>query len=100
MGAPIEAPLAVGPEPLEVRDDAAGPGVVEAYTVQFDREGALVRGIVVGRTDRGARFLAHLPNDPALLERFDTREHVGCRGRVRADGDRLRFDPGETLARA
>ncbi len=93
VGAPVEAPVQVGPKPLDVRDDASGAANVDAYTVLYDREGALARGVVVGTSDAGERFLAQLPADPGVLDLFVSREKVGSRGRVHPDGDRLRFEP-------
>jgi acetyl-CoA C-acetyltransferase len=94
VGAPLEAPVVVGPAPLRVRDDAAGPGVVEGWTVVYDREGAPRRGIVVGRLESGERFVANTPDERAFLEGFAGAEQVGCRGRVAPQGDGCVFTPG------
>jgi acetyl-CoA C-acetyltransferase len=73
-----------GPPAREVCADAAGPGEVRAYTVLYDRDGAPHRGIVIGDTDAGERFLANTPEDRDLLEAFAAQEQVGARGRVAA----------------
>jgi hypothetical protein len=93
LGAPIEAPTAVGPAPLGVRDDAAGAAVLDAWTVVYARDGAPSRGVVIGQLADGARFVANTPSERGLLEDFVRAERVGCRGHVRADGERLRFEP-------
>jgi acetyl-CoA C-acetyltransferase len=61
-----------------------GRAVVETYTVVSGRDGRPETGIVVGRLQTGERFLAHTPDDPALLEDWMTSEAVGRRGVVRA----------------
>jgi acetyl-CoA C-acetyltransferase len=93
VGAPLEASVAVGPEPLVRRDDAEGPGRVEAWTVVYGRECAPERGIVVGRLAGGERFVANTPGERGFLEAFVAAEQVGAQGRVRRDGETLRFVP-------
>ncbi|OYY65929.1 acetyl-CoA acetyltransferase [Sphingomonas sp. 28-62-11] len=51
-----------GPVPI-VDQDYAGPGVIETYTVFYDREGAPSAGVVVARNPVGDRFLARVPGD-------------------------------------
>ena len=82
--------------PVTVADEAGGPGVVEAYTVVYDREGAPAKGIVLGRTQEGKRFLANTPDDRALLEAFVAVEQVGHVGRLSHSGGSNglnRFEP-------
>jgi acetyl-CoA C-acetyltransferase len=93
LDAPIEAPTAVGPAPLGVCDDAAGAALLDAWTVVYARDGAPARGVVIGHLADGARFVANTPSERGLLEDFVRAERVGCRGHVRADGERLRFEP-------
>ena len=71
-----------GPE-LAMAPD--GPGVVETYTVDFDRENRPVKSIVVVRLDDGRRTLAHGEESafPSLLES----EGVGLRGKVSPGDD-------------
>jgi acetyl-CoA C-acetyltransferase len=81
------APPKSGPEPLPVRERADGAAEVAAYTVIYDRDGAPVRGVVVGRLEGGEAFVANTPDDAAVLTELTEREQVGRRGRVRnADG--------------
>ncbi len=49
-----------GPVPL-VDEDYAGPGVIESYTVFYDRAGAPTTGVIVARNPAGNRFLARVP---------------------------------------
>ena len=90
--APEPAPPAAAP--VAFAEEAEGEGTLETYTVLYDRAGAPERGIVVGRLGDGRRFLAHVPEDRALLERFVAQEEVGRRGRVAHRDGRNRFEPG------
>ena len=94
VGAPLEAPIVVGPAPLAVRDDAEGQGTLDAWTVVYGRDGAPARGIVVGRLASGERFVANTPDERGFLESFVAAEQVGARGSVRPRGETLRFVPG------
>lgn len=90
-------------DPLPARDmetaphvvvpSATGAASVSAYTVTYDREGKPVRGIVVGETDAGERFLANTPADLAFLEQFVADEQVGTRGAISIVDGKSRFDP-------
>jgi len=66
---------------------------VQAYTVIYNREGAPTRGIVLGMSERGERFLANTPPDRGLLESFVAEEQVGTTGRLRQSGDLQEFLP-------
>ncbi len=84
-----EADRARGAVPRFVAEHA-GPAEVETFTVLHDREGAATHGVVVGRTEDGARLLARVaPEDGAAMARLldPARSPVGERGMVRmADG--------------
>jgi acetyl-CoA C-acetyltransferase len=48
--------------PLPPLDEAyTGPGVIETYTVLYQRDGSPRFGVVVARNPAGARFLAKIP---------------------------------------
>jgi acetyl-CoA C-acetyltransferase len=100
---PGDAPQAALPDPLPSAGmektpapavaEAAGRAVVETYTVLYDREGAPVRGIVLGRQADGQRFLANTAEDRSLLEAFVAAEQVGREGTLsHRDGSNV-FDP-------
>jgi acetyl-CoA C-acetyltransferase len=76
-----------------LRREASGPATIETYTVLHDKDGMPMRGIVVGRLQDGARFLANTPADRAVLEGLMAAEAVGRPGVVATDGDSNRFDP-------
>lgn len=81
------------PEETPTTAPAEGAATLETYTVTYDREGAPERGIVVGRTDAGQRFVANTPDDRGLVEDFVSVENVGRVGRVRSIEGRNVFDP-------
>ena len=65
-------------------------GVVETFTVPFDRQGAPRSATVIARTPAGERFLAHVPGSDreglAFLMSVDV-QPVGATGRAARDGD-------------
>jgi hypothetical protein len=88
----------VNPLPYELKDvespdietQAQGEGVVETYTVEFNRDGSPLRGHIVGRLKAsGKRFLAN-HGDEATLRQLasSTTECVGKAGVVRQDQER------------
>jgi acetyl-CoA C-acetyltransferase len=90
-GVPVPEPLA--PVDTVSTGPAEGSATIEAYTVLYDRDGGPARGIAIGRTGEGRRFVANTPDDRALLEAFVAVENVGRSGRVRArDGHNI-FEP-------
>jgi acetyl-CoA C-acetyltransferase len=90
---PAPPPKATRRDPEPPAYEIHGRGRVEAYTVQYDREGAPTRGIVLGRSDEGRRFMANTPDDRALLESFAAVEDVGREGRLSVvDGHQV-FEP-------
>ncbi len=74
--------------------EAAGRARIETYTVMHHRDGAPVRGLVIGRLDAdGRRFLANTPEDRAVLEGLMAAEGVGRPGRVMVHDGLNRFEP-------
>ena len=61
---------------------ANGRGAVETYTVLHDRDGAPMRGLIVGRMDDGSRFLANTSADREVLEGLEREEAIGKVGSV------------------
>jgi acetyl-CoA C-acetyltransferase len=90
--APRQALLDAAPAPALAREPS-GPASIETFTVLHDRDGAPLRGLVVGRLDDGRRFLAAAPDDPDVLAGLETREAVGLRGRVTTQDGAGCFDP-------
>ncbi len=80
-------------QPIEVVESAEGAATVDTFTVNYDRESAPSRGIVIGRTADGRRFVANTPSDRETLEEFVASEAIGRRGEVRTEGDLNVFTP-------
>jgi acetyl-CoA C-acetyltransferase len=86
-----EADAARGPAPSFV-DGYAGPGILETFTVFYDRAGAPRFGVVAARSPKGERFLARVAGDDAEMIRFLTSgesEPVGAAGRAEPGDDGL-----------
>ena len=65
----------------EVEEAPEGKATVETYTIVTDRKGRRF-GIVVGRLENGHRFLAHTPDDEAILDWMMREEMLGRVGDV------------------
>jgi acetyl-CoA C-acetyltransferase len=90
-----EADARRGPAPV-LNEDYAGPGVIETYTVFYQRDGAAKHGVIVARAASGERFLAYVPGDDAGQIAFLT---DGAREPVGAAGQAVRSDDGLTYWR-
>jgi acetyl-CoA C-acetyltransferase len=84
---------AEAPPTTSSTDPAEGRATLETYTVLYDRDGAPERGIVLGRTAEGRRFVANTPEDRELLEAFVASEQIGREGTLRREEGRNVFDP-------
>lgn len=82
--------------PHPVQENASGKANVEAYTVSYDRDGTPARGIVVGSTETGARFIANTPAGVDFLTSFVASEQVGRTGMVeKGESGLLVFTPSD-----
>ena len=90
MPTPASAEIA---EETQSTRPASGRAEIETYTVVYDRDTGPRRGVVVGRTSEGQRFVANTPEDRQLLEDFVAVENVGRGGEVRHDDGANVFDP-------
>ena len=77
---------------VRVETRPAGQAVLETYTVAFDGERP-ARAIVFGRLPDGARFVANVPDDPALLAQMVEHDQLGRTGSVRATPEGNLFTP-------
>lgn len=69
----------------DLMEEYEGDGVIETFTIPFDRHGQPLRATVIARTPKGARFLAHVPReDTATLDFLMTggEQPVGSAGRA------------------
>lgn len=74
-------------------EDYTGPGVIESYTVIYERDGRPKCGVVVGRAVAGTRFLAKVPAEDRATIAFLTDgqlEAVGTTGEAVAGPEGLR----------
>ncbi len=85
------ARIETAPRPVE--EAATGPARIEGYTVVYGRDGGPARGIVLGATAAGRRFLANTPADRALLETFVAGEQIGAAGQLAQKDGLTIFDP-------
>ncbi len=72
-------------------DEVSGEGVVETYTIEFDRNGAPIRTFIVVRFDDGTRTVANGSCSPDEVRALMEFEGIGLRvsvvGGVAAEGD-------------
>jgi len=87
----LQSRIDAGPK-VRVETAPAGRSAIETYTVAFERERP-VRGHVFGRLPDGARFVARVPDDPALLGQMLERDQLGRTGSVHARGGINLFVP-------
>jgi len=62
--------------------EPAGSGIVETFTVIFDRSGSPERGLVLGSLENGRRFVAFVPPERQLLEDMINDDPIGRKGTV------------------
>jgi acetyl-CoA C-acetyltransferase len=76
-----------------VNEQATGDATVETYTVEYGRDGEPERGIVLGRTADGERFLSNTTSNTDFLKEFVTTEQVGTTGKVAFVEGKSTFTP-------
>ncbi len=83
---PIRKPVEVVPEGQTVS------GTVETYTIEHSRDGKPKRGLIVGRTDNGRRFLSHTPTSSEFLQDLMKDEIIGLPGSSVYNGETQIFN--------
>ena len=83
-----EAHPAAGEPPVAMTESPVGRGVIESYTVLYDREQRPARALVYGRTDAGLRFVANTRDDAASYARLTGENQVGRGVRLAQAGGR------------
>jgi acetyl-CoA C-acetyltransferase len=76
----------------ELLEDYEGEGVVETFTIPFDRNGDPRHATVLARAPDGARFLAHVPREDDAMLAFlmaEKGQPVGSSGRAVKAEDRI-----------
>ena len=82
---PLQRQIDAAPR-RQLAEDPAGPAVIDAYTVAFDRSGPQ-RGIVIAHNPAGERIVANTEEAPGVFERLVREDAVGAEGHVERRGD-------------
>ncbi|MCP4753418.1 MAG: acetyl-CoA acetyltransferase, partial [Proteobacteria bacterium] len=85
-GIPTRKPVELVPEGQEVS------GTVETYTIEHSRDGKPQRGLIIGRTDDGRRFLSHTPTNREFLQNLMEDEIIGLPGKSVFNGETQIFE--------
>lgn len=89
---PTEQPLPAVVNDVQtpvVDEKAEGDAIIETYTVEFNRDGSPLRGLIVGRLkSSGHRFLANHADDATLKQLCSQDlEPIGRSGKVKTASD-------------
>ena len=79
-----------GYQPVNVLKEARGKGMVESYTVLYDRDNEPCAATVIGRIESDNRFIAKIKPEKNVLEQMTREEIIGKHGRVE-------YDPANTI---
>ncbi len=88
-----EAEAARGPVPA-LDKDYTGPATIESYTIFYARDGAPKSGVIIARTPKGDRTLAHVDASDSALVSFlsdGAAEPIGSAGHIAQRGPDARF---------
>jgi acetyl-CoA C-acetyltransferase len=89
----VVAQNAIGRRSVEVIEEPNGQGTIETFTVLYDRRQRPVKGIIIGRTEEGNRFLANTPQDPKIMNSLIEDGTIGRAGRVSSKRGKNTFMP-------
>jgi acetyl-CoA C-acetyltransferase len=82
----IEIQEAIDAEALpEAIVEANGNLTIEAYTFIYDRQGLILRGLVIGRMENGRRALAQIDSESILIQKVEQQELIGRTYKVEYD---------------
>jgi len=68
-----------GPAPLKLDPSPSGTGIIETYTIVYNRDHSPAYAVLYGKTEKGLRFIARTVDDPAVYQTLSTRNMVGER---------------------
>jgi acetyl-CoA C-acetyltransferase len=74
-----------GLSPLEIDDQARGRGIIETYTIVYDKDRSPSYAVLYGKTSKGLRFIARTLPDPEIFQLLSSQNMVG-------ESVTLRFD--------
>ncbi len=66
-----------GPEPVELDQNPSGTGIIETYTIVYNRDRSPAYAVLYGRTQKGLRFLAKTPANLETFQSLSTKNMVG-----------------------
>ena len=66
-----------GPEPLEQDPSPSGTGIVETYTIVYNRDKTPAYAVIYGRTEQGKRFIARTPENRRVFQMLAAKNMVG-----------------------
>jgi acetyl-CoA C-acetyltransferase len=74
-----------GPPPVEIDDAPEGGGIIETYTIVYNRDMRPAYAVIYGITDGGKRFIARTPEDKAVFRALATACRIGDAVRLETD---------------
>lgn len=75
-----------------VDETAAGPAVIETYTVEYNRDNTPARAFIIGKLENGHRFVANHGDRQTLAQMASwTEEPIGKTGLVKSENGRNVF---------
>ena len=75
----------VGDDPIRIKPEVNESGVIETYTVVYNRDWTPAYAVVYGKTQDGFRFIARAPNNPDIIGRLTSENQVGQKVNIRFD---------------
>ncbi len=74
-----------GPEPMELDPTPSGTGVIETYTIVYNRDQSPAYAVIYGKTGNGLRFIARTLNEPEIYHTLSDQNMVGKRVSLELD---------------
>lgn len=73
--------------PVPTVEKPSGSGTIETFTVLFDKRNQPKKGIIIGRDQNNARFVANTPNDKDMLHALCKDDAIGRSGTITQRGN-------------
>ncbi len=75
----------VGDEPIKIRDQYNGRGIIETYTIIYTRDHEPSMAVIYGKTHDDFRFIARTQNSPDIISQLTTHNMVGQKVNITFD---------------
>ena len=75
----------MGEEPIKIRDQYNGKGIIETYTIIYTRDHEPSMAVIYGRTHDDFRFIARTQNSPEIISQLTTKNMVGQKVNIAFD---------------